>query len=29
MCVLNDEETQFPKEIFKILIVMYENNFQS
>ena len=28
-CVLGNEETQFLKEIFKILIVMYENNFQS
>ena len=27
-CVHSDEEKQFLKEILKILIVMYENNFQ-
>ena len=28
-CVLGNEETQFLKENFKIVIVMYKNNFQS
>ena len=28
-CVINNKKTQFLKEMFKILIVMYENNFQS
>ena len=27
-CVISNEETQFLREIFKVLIVMYENNFQ-
>ena len=27
-CVLSDEETQFQKEFFKILNIMYENIYQ-